>query len=55
MPMFAAYGASKAALALFSRALRLELSPWGVEVVLIQPSGYRTSTFTDLLGTCVSD
>lgn len=47
MPTFAAYGASKAALAVFSRAMRLELSQWGVEVVLIQPAGFRTSRCTD--------
>lgn len=53
MPTFAAYGASKAALAVFSRAMRLELSQWGVEVVLIQPAGFRTSRFTDLDKNCV--
>ncbi|XP_075884826.1 17-beta-hydroxysteroid dehydrogenase type 2 isoform X2 [Nelusetta ayraudi] len=47
MPTFAAYGASKAALAVFSRAMRLELSQWGVEVVLIQPAGFRTNIFGD--------
>lgn len=47
MPTLAAYGASKAALAVFSRAMRLELLQWGVEVVLIQPSGFRTSRFSE--------
>lgn len=47
MPTLAAYGASKAALAVFSRAMRLELVPWGMEVVLIQPAGFRTSRFSD--------
>ncbi|XP_070687485.1 17-beta-hydroxysteroid dehydrogenase type 2 [Pempheris klunzingeri] len=45
MPMFAAYGASKAALSVFSRVLRLELSSWGVSVALIQPAGFRTNIF----------
>ncbi|XP_070828212.1 17-beta-hydroxysteroid dehydrogenase type 2 [Chaetodon trifascialis] len=45
MPMFAAYGASKAALSVFSQVIRLELSVWGVSVALIQPSGFRTNIF----------
>ncbi|XP_070763423.1 17-beta-hydroxysteroid dehydrogenase type 2 [Enoplosus armatus] len=45
MPMFAAYGASKAALSIFSKVMRLELSVWGVEVALIQPAGFRTNIF----------
>uniref|UniRef100_A0A8D0AEV2 Hydroxysteroid (17-beta) dehydrogenase 2 n=1 Tax=Sander lucioperca TaxID=283035 RepID=A0A8D0AEV2_SANLU len=44
MPMLAAYGASKAALSVFSRVMRLELSVWGVTVVTIQPAGFRTSS-----------
>lgn len=43
MPMFAAYGASKAALNIFSKVLRLELLMWGVNVSIIQPAGFRTS------------
>ncbi|XP_076588168.1 17-beta-hydroxysteroid dehydrogenase type 2 [Chaetodon auriga] len=45
MPMFAAYGASKAALSVFSQVSRLELSVWGVSVALIQPAGFRTNIF----------
>ncbi|XP_053175437.1 estradiol 17-beta-dehydrogenase 2 [Scomber japonicus] len=45
MPMFAAYGASKAALTVFSKVMRLELSVWGVRVALIQPTGFRTNIF----------
>ncbi|KAM9352419.1 17-beta-hydroxysteroid dehydrogenase type 2 [Symphorus nematophorus] len=45
LPMFGAYGASKAALSVFSRVLRLELSVWGVKVSLIQPAGFRTNIF----------
>lgn len=44
MRTLAAYGASKAALSMFSKVLRLELSVWGVSVALIQPAGFRTST-----------
>ncbi|XP_040894366.1 estradiol 17-beta-dehydrogenase 2 [Toxotes jaculatrix] len=45
MPLFAAYGASKAALSVFSKVLRLELALWGVGVALIQPAGFRTNIF----------
>ncbi|KAM7415208.1 hypothetical protein PAMA_019838 [Pampus argenteus] len=44
-PLFAAYGASKAALSSFSNVMRLELSVWGVTVALIQPAGFRTNIF----------
>ncbi|XP_044050007.1 estradiol 17-beta-dehydrogenase 2 [Siniperca chuatsi] len=47
MPMFAAYGASKAALSVFSKVMRLELSVWGIKVALIQPAGFRTNIFGD--------
>uniref|UniRef100_A0A3Q3QUY6 Hydroxysteroid (17-beta) dehydrogenase 2 n=1 Tax=Monopterus albus TaxID=43700 RepID=A0A3Q3QUY6_MONAL len=42
---------SKAALSSFSKALRLELSAWGVRVAVIQPGGFKTSRspFTDRL------
>lgn len=53
MPLFAAYGASKAALAVYSKVMRLELSAWGVRVSLIQPTGFRTSTFIGC--SCVVD
>ncbi|KAI3370939.1 hypothetical protein L3Q82_023495 [Scortum barcoo] len=43
LPMFAAYGASKAALRVFSEVMRMELSVWGVKVALIQPAGFRTT------------
>ncbi|KAG7218063.1 hypothetical protein INR49_020652 [Caranx melampygus] len=45
MPRFSGYGASKAALGLFSEVLRIEVSVWGVNVSVIQPTGYRTSIF----------
>ncbi|KAK2842867.1 hypothetical protein Q5P01_013067 [Channa striata] len=45
LPMFAAYGSSKAALKVFSGVLRLELMVWGVKLALIQPAGFKTSIF----------
>uniref|UniRef100_A0A3Q1ECH6 Hydroxysteroid (17-beta) dehydrogenase 2 n=1 Tax=Acanthochromis polyacanthus TaxID=80966 RepID=A0A3Q1ECH6_9TELE len=45
MPLFGAYGASKAALKVFSEVMRQELAPWGVMVSVIQPAGFRTSEF----------
>ncbi|XP_062245600.1 estradiol 17-beta-dehydrogenase 2 [Platichthys flesus] len=45
MPMLSAYGASKAALSVFSHVTRVELSDWGVTVALIQPAGFRTNIF----------
>lgn len=45
LPMFAAYGASKAALSTFSRVMRLELAVWGVKVSIIQPTGFRTNIY----------
>ncbi|XP_014882935.1 corticosteroid 11-beta-dehydrogenase isozyme 2-like, partial [Poecilia latipinna] len=41
-PCLAAYGASKAALNLFTETLRHELVPWGVKVSTILPSSYKT-------------
>ncbi|XP_034282421.1 17-beta-hydroxysteroid dehydrogenase type 2 [Pantherophis guttatus] len=43
MPLFAAYGASKAALSMFSGVMRQELSKWGIKVALFHPSGFKTS------------
>ncbi|KAL8194988.1 UNVERIFIED_CONTAM: hypothetical protein K2H54_043657 [Gekko kuhli] len=43
MPKFAAYGASKAALSMFSGVIRQELSKWGIRVAAVHPSGFRTS------------
>ncbi|XP_065812827.1 estradiol 17-beta-dehydrogenase 2 [Labrus bergylta] len=45
LPMFSSYGASKAAISMFSRVLRMEMCVWGVRVTLIQPGGFRTSIF----------
>lgn len=41
-PFMGAYSAAKAALESFSDALRLELRPFGVDVVLVQPGAMRT-------------
>ncbi|XP_025915681.1 estradiol 17-beta-dehydrogenase 2 [Apteryx rowi] len=42
LPKYAAYGASKAALSMFSGVMRQELSKWGIKVAAIHPSGFRT-------------
>ncbi|XP_061450240.1 17-beta-hydroxysteroid dehydrogenase type 2 [Rhineura floridana] len=42
MPRFAAYGASKAALSMFSGVMRQELSKWGIKVSVMHPSGFKT-------------
>lgn len=41
-PFTGAYSASKFTLEAFSDALRLELSPWGVEVGVVQPGAMKT-------------
>lgn len=43
LPMYGAYNASKFAIEALSDALRLELAPLGVDVVVIEPSVVRTS------------
>jgi len=42
MPLQAHYSASKAALIMLTRALRLELAPFGVRVVSIEPGDFST-------------
>ncbi|NWW84446.1 DHB2 dehydrogenase, partial [Rhynochetos jubatus] len=42
LPRYAAYGASKAALSMFSGVMRQELSKWGIKVAAIHPSGFQT-------------
>jgi len=42
LPYQAFYAASKAALSSYAEALRLELRPLGVDVVLIEPGNFRT-------------
>lgn len=46
IPFMAPISASKAALASWSNALRLELSAWGIPVVLVEPGGTRTEIFS---------
>lgn len=45
VPFMAPIGASKAALASLSDALRVELAPWRIPVVLIEPSATATAIF----------
>jgi NADP-dependent 3-hydroxy acid dehydrogenase YdfG len=42
MPMLGAYNASKQAVAAVTDALRMELAPFGVSVVLVEPGAIRT-------------
>ncbi|MCD1261508.1 SDR family oxidoreductase [Paenibacillus athensensis] len=42
LPAFAPYATSKFAIEGFSEALRLEMRPFGVNVVLVEPGPYRT-------------
>lgn len=42
-PFMGSYSASKYALEAFSDALRMELKPWGVEVVVVAPGAMRTT------------
>nr|XP_033797344.1 estradiol 17-beta-dehydrogenase 2 isoform X2 [Geotrypetes seraphini] len=43
MPGLSAYGASKAALSMFSGVMRQELSKWGVKVAAFYPGGFKTN------------
>lgn len=45
MPRLSAYGASKAALSMFSGVMRQELSKWGIKVAVVHPSGFRTCRY----------
>ncbi len=42
-PGFSIYGAAKAALEAASESYRLEMAPWGVKVMLVQPGPFRTA------------
>ena len=46
VPFYAAYCASKAAVAFMTEALRVELGFLGIRVSTIIPSGYRTGKWT---------
>jgi NAD(P)-dependent dehydrogenase (short-subunit alcohol dehydrogenase family) len=43
VPFLSAYSASKAGLAAFCDSLRIEVAPWGIRVVLIEPGAVRTA------------
>jgi NAD(P)-dependent dehydrogenase (short-subunit alcohol dehydrogenase family) len=45
VPLMGPIGASKAALASLSDALRAELRPWGIDVILVEPGGTETEIF----------
>jgi NAD(P)-dependent dehydrogenase (short-subunit alcohol dehydrogenase family) len=45
VPFMAPIGASKAAVASLSDALRLELAAWGIPVVVVEPGGTQTEIF----------
>nr|WP_251009606.1 MULTISPECIES: SDR family oxidoreductase [unclassified Bacillus (in: firmicutes)] len=47
-PGLSAYVASKHALEGYSESLRLELKPFGIEVVLIEPGSYRTNIWKSI-------
>jgi NAD(P)-dependent dehydrogenase (short-subunit alcohol dehydrogenase family) len=46
MPFFGLYGASKFAVEALTDSLRYEVSSFGIDVVLVQPSAYPTELFT---------
>jgi len=48
-PFFGAYGASKYAVEALTDSLRYEVSPFGVDVALVQPSAYPTQMYSSAL------
>jgi NAD(P)-dependent dehydrogenase (short-subunit alcohol dehydrogenase family) len=50
-PMMGAYNASKFALEGLADALRVELAPWGVRVIVVQPTSTDTALWRDALQT----
>jgi len=46
-PAFGAYASSKWALEGFSESLYMELKPFNIDVILVEPGSYRTRIFTD--------
>ena len=54
IPFQAAYSASKFALEGLAEALRMEVKPWGVHVVLIQPGDFRTGFTRNRIKTAAS-
>ena len=47
-PGLSAYASSKYALEGFSESLRLELKPFGIEVILIEPGSYKTNIWSNI-------
>ena len=54
IPFQAAYSASKFALEGMAEALRMEVKPWGIHVVLIQPGDFRTGFTRNRIKTTAS-
>lgn len=54
IPFQAAYSASKFALEGLAEALRMEVKPWGIHVVLIQPGDFRTGFTRNRIKTTAS-
>lgn len=54
-PGLSAYSATKHALEGFSESLRLEVKPFGIDVVLIEPGSYKTNIWTSMDGVHVSN
>jgi NAD(P)-dependent dehydrogenase (short-subunit alcohol dehydrogenase family) len=50
-PMMGAYNASKFALEGLADALRVELAPWGIRVIVVQPTSTDTALWRDALDT----
>jgi NAD(P)-dependent dehydrogenase (short-subunit alcohol dehydrogenase family) len=46
LPFLGAYAASKFALEAFADVLRLELAPWGLRVVIVEPGTIATAIWT---------
>ena len=46
MPLLGALSASKAGLEAMSNALRLELAPWNIPVIVVEPGSTETAIFT---------
>ena len=54
-PFFGLYGASKFAVEALTESLRYEVSQFGVDVVLVQPSAYPTSMYSSALNPSDTD
>lgn len=54
-PGLSAYVASKHALEGYSESLRLELKPFGIDVVLVEPGSYRTNIWKSIEGVSINE